>query len=117
MDAVFADGDHAVHQLIFEEVGLDERSIGSPLTAALGSFAAFVAGASVPLVPYLLTTGAAAFTASLLLSLVALAVLGLGISRLTRRSPLFSAARQVALGGAAAAVTFAVGRIVGAQTA
>ena len=117
VDAVFADDDHAVHQLIFEEVGLDERSIGSPLSAALGSFGAFVAGAFIPLLPYLLTTGAVAFTASLLLSLAALAILGLGISRLTRRSPLFSAVRQVALGGTAAAVTFAVGRFIGAQTA
>lgn len=32
VDAVFTDGDHAVRQLIFEEVGLDERSIGSPST-------------------------------------------------------------------------------------
>jgi len=116
VDAVFTDEDHAIRQLIFEEVGLDARSIGSPLSAALGSFAAFVAGAFIPLLPYLLLTGTAAFTTSLLLSLAALAVLGLGISRLTRRSPLFSAVRQVALGGIAAAVTFAVGRFIGVQT-
>lgn len=116
VDAVFVDDEHAVRQLIFEEVGLDARSIGSPLSAALGSFAAFVAGAFVPLLPYLLLSGAPAFATSLLLSLVALAILGLGISRLTRRSPLFSAVRQVALGGIAAGVTFAVGRLIGAQT-
>ena len=116
VDAVFADGDHAVRQLIFEEVGLDERSIGSPLSAALGSFAAFVAGAFIPLVPYLLAEGVPAFVTSLLVSLAALALLGLGISRLTRRSPLFSAVRQVALGGIAAAVTFGVGRFIGVQT-
>ena len=115
VDAVFTDDEHAVRQLIFEEVGLDERSIGSPLSAALGSFAAFSAGAFVPLLPYLIAQGPAAFTASLVLSLVALAVLGVGISRLTRRPPLFSALRQVALGGIAAAVTFAVGSFIGAQ--
>jgi VIT1/CCC1 family predicted Fe2+/Mn2+ transporter len=117
VDAVFADGDHAVRQLIFEEVGLDERSIGSPLGAAVGSFAAFTAGAFVPLLPYLVASGSVAFTASLALSLAALAVLGVGISRLTRRSPVFSAVRQVALGGVAAAVTFAVGRFIGIQMA
>ena len=72
--------------------------------------AAFVTGAFIPLVPYLLVSGSAAFTASLVLSLFALALLGVGISRLTRRPPLFSALRQVALGGIAAAVTFAVGQ-------
>jgi vacuolar iron transporter family protein len=117
VEAVFADPEHASRQLIFEEVGLDERSIGSPLAAALGSFAAFTAGAFIPLLPYLLTSGPVAFTASLVMSLVALALLGVGISRLTRRSPLFSAARQVALGGVAAAVTFAVGRFIGVQMA
>jgi len=115
VDAVFTDDEHAVRQLIFEEVGLDERSIGSPLAAALGSFAAFSAGAFVPLLPYLIAQGAEAFTASLVLSLLALAVLGIGISRLTRRPALFSALRQVALGGIAAAVTFAVGSFIGAQ--
>jgi VIT1/CCC1 family predicted Fe2+/Mn2+ transporter len=117
VEAVFADGDHATRQLIFEEVGLDARSIGSPLSAAVGSFAAFTAGAFVPLFPYLVASGPAAFTASLVASLVALALLGLGISRLTRRSPIMSAVRQVALGGVAAAVTFGVGRLIGAGTA
>lgn len=115
VDAVFTDPEHASRQLIFEEVGLDARSIGSPVHAALGSFAAFVAGAFVPLLPYLLTSGSAAFTASLAISLMALALLGVGISVLTRRSALFSAVRQVALGGIAAAVTFAVGRFIGGQ--
>jgi Uncharacterized membrane protein len=117
VDAVFKDDEHAIRQLIFEEVGLDERSIGSPLAAAGGSFLAFVAGAFIPLVPYLLTSGQAAFTASLVLSLIALALLGVGISRLTRRPPLFSALRQVALGGIAAAVTYAVGSFIGVQMA
>jgi vacuolar iron transporter family protein len=115
VDAVFTDDEHAVRQLIFEEVGLDERSIGSPLAAALGSFAAFSAGAFVPLLPYLIAQGPAAFIGSLVLSLVALAILGVGISRLTRRPALFSAVRQVALGGIAAAVTFAVGSLIGGQ--
>ena len=117
VDAVFVDEEHAIRQLIFEEVGLDERSIGSPMSAAVGSFAAFVAGAFIPLAPYLVLSGATAFTVSLLASLGALALLGLGISRLTRRSPIFSAIRQVALGGVAAAVTFAVGKFIGVQTA
>lgn len=117
VDAVFEDGEHATRQLIFEEVGLDARSIGSPLSAGLGSFAAFTAGAFVPLAPFLLTSGAPAMIASLAASLVALGLLGLGISRLTRRSPLMSAIRQVALGGVAAAVTYAVGRLVGVQMA
>jgi VIT1/CCC1 family predicted Fe2+/Mn2+ transporter len=113
VDVVFADPDHAARMLIFEEVGLDTRSIGSPLAAGIGSFIAFTSGAAVPLVPYLLASGATAFVSSLVASLVALALLGLGISRLTRRSAVFSTIRQVMLGGVAAAVTYLVGTVVG----
>jgi VIT1/CCC1 family predicted Fe2+/Mn2+ transporter len=112
-DSVFADPDHAVRLLIFEEVGLDERSIGSPWNAAIGSFLAFTLGAFIPVLPYLVSSGTPAFVASLGCSLVALLLLGLGISWLTRRSALYTAIRQVILGAAAAAVTYAVGFLIG----
>jgi VIT1/CCC1 family predicted Fe2+/Mn2+ transporter len=113
VDAVFREPDHAVRLLIFEEVGLDERSIGSPVVAAAGSFVAFTGGAFVPLLPYLLATGASAFGASLAVSLAALAMLGGAIAVLTRRPIPYGAVRQVALGGVAAAVTFVVGQAIG----
>lgn len=114
-DRVFADPEHAVSLLIHEEVGLDARSIGSPLGAAVGSFLAFTLGAAVPLAPYLLTSGLPAFALSLAASLVALALLGYGISRLTHRPAAYTVARQVFLGGVAAAVTYAVGTVIGVE--
>jgi VIT1/CCC1 family predicted Fe2+/Mn2+ transporter len=102
VDAVFADPDHAVRLLIFEEVGLDARSIGSPLAAAAGSFVAYLVGAGTP-----------AFAASLALSLAALALLGAGIATLTRRPAWYGALRQVCLGAVAAAFTYAVGLVIG----
>jgi VIT1/CCC1 family predicted Fe2+/Mn2+ transporter len=112
-ERIFADSEKAIELLIFEEVGMDVRSIGSPASAAMGSFLAFVLGAVIPLIPYLLLTGSAAFATSLLASLVALFVLGLGISRLTGRNPLFAGTRQLLLGGVAAIVTFGVGTLIG----
>ena len=113
VDAVFDEPEHAVRLLIFEEVGLDVRSIGSPLAAAVGSFIAFTAGAFVPLLPYLLISGMPAFVGSLVVSLLALALLGTGIAALTRRPAWYGATRQVLLGSVAAAVTYAVGILVG----
>jgi len=113
-DRIFADPENAVRLLIFEEVGLDERSIGSPWSAAIGSFLSFTLGAAIPLLPYLLTAGGPAFWSSLGLSLFALGLLGYLISRSTRRSAPYSTVRQILLGGVAAAVTFAVGSLIGA---
>ncbi len=117
VDAMLKDEDHAARLLLFEEVGLDDRSIGSPLQAGISSFVAFTLGAFVPLLPYLLMQGQPAFVGSIVLSLVALALLGIGIARLTRRPAWYGATRQVVLGGVAAAVTYAVGVIVGVGVA
>jgi VIT1/CCC1 family predicted Fe2+/Mn2+ transporter len=46
-------------------------------------------------------------------SLGALALLGAGIALLTRRPAWYGIARQVLLGGVAAAITYCVGRLIG----
>ena len=97
----------------YEEIGLSAETMGSPITAAAGSLLAFAVGASVPLVPYLLLTGAAAFALSIAGTLIALFLVGLGVSRLTHRHPVRSGLRQAALGLLAAAVTYGVGTLLG----
>ena len=113
-DRMFADPQRALDTLVREEVGLDPRAIGSPVTAAAGSFVAFTLGALVPVVPYLIGSGPVAFWASLIASLVALFLLGLGVSVFTHRHPIRSGARQLLLGLVAAVVTYGVGTLLGA---
>jgi VIT1/CCC1 family predicted Fe2+/Mn2+ transporter len=110
---LFEDPERALDQLIREELGLDPDELGAPFGAAFGSFVAFALGAFVPVVPYLLGAGVGAFVAAIGLSLVALFGVGAGVSLLTGRSVLFSGARQVAIGAAAAIVTFIVGSVIG----
>ena len=114
---LFRDREAALDTLIREELGLDPDQLGSPWGAAFGSLVSFAVGAAVPVLPYLVTAGAAAFVSSIALSLVAMFVVGIGISLLTGRSALFSGARQVGIGALAATVTFFVGRLIGVATA
>jgi VIT1/CCC1 family predicted Fe2+/Mn2+ transporter/rubrerythrin len=110
---MFADPEHALDTLVREELGLDPDELGSPWGAALGSFIAFGVGALVPVVPYLLTSSSTAFLAAIALSIGALFAVGAGVSLLTGRSLLFSGARQVLIGAAAAIVTYLVGLAIG----
>jgi VIT1/CCC1 family predicted Fe2+/Mn2+ transporter len=114
-DRMFANPERALDALVREEIGLDPRVIGSPRSAAIGSFLAFTLGAIIPVVPYLLGLGGAAFWTSLLASLAGLFLLGIGVSQFTHRSPLRTGVRQLLLGLAAAVVTFAVGTLIGAS--
>jgi VIT1/CCC1 family predicted Fe2+/Mn2+ transporter len=114
---LFENPEHALDQLIREELGLDPDELGSPLRAAFGSFVAFAGGAFVPVIPYLLGTGVAAFVAAIAISLAALFAVGAGVSLLTGRSAIFSGARQVAIGAAAAVITFIVGSLIGVSVA
>ena len=114
---MFSDPEHALDTLIREELGLDPDELGSPWGAAFGSFVAFAIGATVPVVPYLFGAGFGAFIAAAVASLVALFVVGAGVSLLTGRSLLFSGMRQVGIGAAAAAVTYLVGSAIGISVA
>jgi VIT1/CCC1 family predicted Fe2+/Mn2+ transporter len=107
------DPQHALDTLIREELGLDPTELGSPWRAAFGSFVAFAVGAVVPVIPFLFGRGSATIVISIGLSLAAMFAVGAAVSLLTGRSALFSGARQVAIGIAAATVTFLVGRVIG----
>ena len=96
-----------------EELGVDPDDLPSPWVAAGSSFAAFTLGALVPLLPYLF--GGSALLVPILLALVALFVAGALVSRFTDRSAIYSGTRQLLLGGTAAALTYGVGSLVGAQ--
>ena len=112
-EKLFRDPEHALDTLIREELGLDPDQLGSPWGAAGGSFVAFAIGAVVPVVPFLFGGSLTVVVVSIGLSLAAMFAVGVGVSLMTGRSALFSGVRQVAIGGAAAAVTFLVGRAIG----
>jgi len=107
----------ALDTLVREELGLDPYELGSPMGAAVGSFVAFAVGAAIPVIPYLFGSGPAVFAVSIVASLAALFLVGAGVSLLTGRGLLFSGFRQVAIGAAAAGVTFAVGTLIGVGVA
>ena len=114
---MFMDPQHALDTLVREELGLNPDELGSAWGAATGSFIAFGIGAVIPVIPYLFGFGSAAFWASIVASLAALFLVGSGVSLLTGRSLLFSGARQVGIGAAAAAVTYLVGNLIGVSVA
>ncbi|HSP20428.1 MAG TPA: VIT1/CCC1 transporter family protein, partial [Myxococcaceae bacterium] len=116
-ERMFRDPQTALDALVREELGLDPNELGSPWRAAFGSFLAFAVGALIPVLPYLLGSGTAAFAFSLGLSLVALFAVGAAVSLLTGKGLLFAGFRQLGIGAAAAGVTFAVGRVIGVGVA
>ncbi|MGX1757304.1 VIT1/CCC1 transporter family protein [Streptomyces lydicus] len=94
-----------------EELGIDPSDLPSPAVAAVSSFGSFALGALLPVLPYLL--GASAIWPAVLLALVGLFACGAVVARVTARSWWFSGLRQLALGGAAAGVTYALGALFG----
>lgn len=113
---IFANKEQALDMLVREELGLDPQELGSPWGAAFGSFLAFAVGAAVPVIPFLFGGTTGNILASLALSLVALFVVGAGVSLLTGRSLLFSGFRQLFIGLGAAVVTYLIGTLIGVST-
>jgi VIT1/CCC1 family predicted Fe2+/Mn2+ transporter len=97
-----------------EELGIDPEDLGGSAWQAAGaSFVLFCIGAIPPIIPFVFIGGTTAIIISLVLSGIALFVIGAVITRLTDRSPLKSGLRQLAIGLGAAAVTYGVGAIIG----
>ena len=115
-DRILENKQTALDTLVREELGLDPSSLGSPWGAAIGSFLAFAAGAIVPVIAYFSGSSWLHFSASAAMSGVALFAVGVGVSLFTGRNSMYSGARQLLVGAATAAVTFAIGTAIGAGT-
>ena len=109
------DPDLALRTHTREELGIDPSATGSPWMAAISSFWAFVVGAFIPLLPWLWSTTGNQIYWSIALAGVGAAVVGGAIGWFTRRGIWRSAMRQLVIAALASAVTFAVGRLVGAN--
>jgi VIT1/CCC1 family predicted Fe2+/Mn2+ transporter len=110
---IMEDPKKALDTLAREELGLNPDELGSPVKVAVSSFIAFAIGASIAVLPYLFLTGTAALVLTIALSTISLFVVGGIVGKISGRGIVFSALRQFAWGAGAAAVTFAVGSVIG----
>lgn len=107
-------GTSALDTLVREELGIDPDELGGSASVAAGtSFLMFAVGAIVPLVPLAFLEGPPAVAASAGLSAAALFAIGALITVMTGQSAVRAGLRQLAIGVAAAAVTFGIGRLIG----
>lgn len=113
-ERVMADPDTALSTLAREELGIDpdERS-GSPWAAAAASFAIFVVGAALPVLPFVWLHGERALQVSAAAGGFGLFLIGAAITLFTGRNAAWSGLRQLLIGLAAAGVTWGAGRLFG----
>ena len=109
---IAADKDLWLRTMVEKELGLSYEMTVNPVKDALAMGAAFIAGAMVPVLPYFITEGSPAITASVTTTLVGLFILGIGKGRIVRQSPLLQGFEVLLIGAASAGAGFALGLIV-----
>ncbi|TYB44719.1 VIT1/CCC1 transporter family protein [Actinomadura chibensis] len=105
------DPDEALQVHTREELGVTPGDLPSPLLAAGSSFLSFAVGALLPVLPYLL--GASSLWPAAGIAGLGLFVAGALVSKVTTRAWWFGGTRQLLFGGAAAAITYGVGALIG----
>lgn len=96
-----------------DELGIDEGAMARPLQAAWSSAVSFSVGAAMPVLAITLTPGGVRVPLTVVVTLIALAVLG-GLGARLGGAPMTKAAlRVVAWGAVAMALTSAIGALVG----
>lgn len=104
----------ALDALARDELGIDPDELGgSAWEAAVTSFLLFAVGAIIPVLPFFFLSGYTAVILSAGASAVGLFAIGAIITLFTGKPALFAGLRQTLFGLAAAAATYAVGRLVG----
>jgi vacuolar iron transporter family protein len=113
-EQMMRDREKALDTLTREELGIDPEELGgNPWSAAGTSFGLFAIGAIFPAIAFFWLHGFAGIAASVALSIIGLAGIGVVTSLFNGRTPWFSATRQVVIGCVAAAFTYGVGAVLG----
>ncbi len=112
-DSMIADPQRGLDTLAREELGLNPLELGSPWGAAVFSFLSFAAGALIPLLPFLFIRGTHALYTSIGVTAAALFAVGATLSLFTGRPAWRGGLRMLALGAAAGAATFTIGKALG----
>jgi VIT1/CCC1 family predicted Fe2+/Mn2+ transporter len=113
---IMKDKSRAYDLLVKEELGINAEELkGSAVEAAIYSFVLFAIGAVIPVLPFMFAVGMKAILLSVGLSAAGLFLIGSAITLFTGRNVWFSGFRQVVFGLAAAAITFGIGKIIGAS--
>ena len=92
--------------------GLGSAELNQPLKAALVMGLSFIVGAVIPILPYLLLSGMAAFYLSILLSALTLFGVGFFKGRLAAKSPFLSGTQFFTIAVTAALLGYLIGLIV-----
>jgi len=109
---VVSNPEHALEALAREELGLNPADLGAPLGAASASFISFALGALLPLLPFLLLPQSG-LLGCVVITAASLFAVGMAISLFTGRSAWLGGLRLLLIGGAAAIVTWSIGRLLG----
>ncbi|HET7483655.1 MAG TPA: VIT1/CCC1 transporter family protein [Actinomycetota bacterium] len=113
-DRLMSDPTTALDTLAREELAVDPDDLGgSAMGAAVSSFLLFAMGAILPVIPFMFLEGFAAIVTSAAISAAGLFGIGAAITLFTGRSAWVSGGRQLAIGAAAAALTYGVGLLLG----
>jgi len=113
---VMEDPEMALDLMARQELGLDPDELGSPIGAATSSFASFAVGALLPLLPFVLLGFSTALVVAVVLSGLALFIVGAMAARLSGRPAIYGGGRMLLIGAAAAAVTYGIGKLFGVAT-
>jgi len=113
-DALTARDPLAAH--VRDELGMADDRRARPLQAAGSSALAFASGAILPLLAAIIAAGSLRTPAIVIVSLIALAALGLTGARLGGANRARATVRVTAWGAIAMAVTYGIGALVGTAT-
>jgi VIT1/CCC1 family predicted Fe2+/Mn2+ transporter len=107
--------DKALTTLAREELGLNPDDLGSPVKAAVSSFASFALGAIIPVAPFIIGQWHQSIKVQVSTALSVATAFGVGaiLSLFSGRSAMWGGLRLVIIGGAAGVCTYFIGRLFG----